>query len=84
MAYPREFDRVVGSELRRAARLRRSYRAMSEKLVNKLLEAVDDPELLDIIVREGDIDFPSKLVRALLHKSPSLLRTAGPLLRGFF
>jgi geranylgeranyl reductase family protein len=84
MAYPRAFDEVVGDELRRAARLRRSYRAMSEKMVNDLAAAVDDPELLRLIVLEGDIDFPSKLVKALLHKSPSLLKLAGPILKGFF
>jgi geranylgeranyl reductase family protein len=82
--YHKEFDREVGAELRRAARLRRSYRAMSDKMVNKLLEAVDDPELLRLVVLEGDIDFPSKLVRSLLQRSPSLLRLAGPLLKGFF
>ncbi len=83
-SYPRAFDREVGAELRRAARLRRSYRAMSDKMVNELLEAVDDPELLRLVVLEGDIDFPSKLVKALLQKSPSLLKLAGPVLKGFF
>jgi geranylgeranyl reductase family protein len=84
MAYPRTYDKEVGAELRRAARLRRSYRAMSDKMINRLLETVDDPELLALIVSEGDIDFPSKLVRALLQRSPSLLRLAGPLLKGLF
>ena len=83
-SYPRVFDREVGAELRRAARMRRSYRTMSDKMINDLLEAVDDPELLGLVVVEGDIDFPSKLVKALLHKSPSLLKLAGPILKGLF
>lgn len=84
MAYPRAFDREVGGELRKAARLRRSFRAMSDRMVDDLVAALDDPELLDVIVREGDIEFPSRLVTTLLRRSPKLLRLAGPLLRGFF
>jgi len=83
-AYPRAFDKEVGAELRKAARLRRSFRAMSDKMVNDLIEALDDPELMDTIVSEGDIEFPSRLVRSLLRKSPRLVRLAGPLFRGLF
>ncbi|NOQ53540.1 MAG: geranylgeranyl reductase family protein [Thermoplasmata archaeon] len=83
-AYPRAFDKEVGAELRKAARLRRSFRAMSDKMVNDLIEALDDPELMDLIVSQGDIEFPSRLVRALLRKSPRLVRLAGPLFRGLF
>jgi geranylgeranyl reductase family protein len=49
-----------------------------------LIEALDDPELINTIVTEGDIETPSRLVRALLRRSPRLVRLAGPLLRGFF
>ncbi len=83
-AYPKAFDKEIGAELRKAARLRRSFRAMSDKMVDDLIEALDDPELLDIIVSEGDIEFPSRLVRTLLRKSPRLVRLAGPLFRGLF
>ncbi len=83
-AYPRAFDKEVGAELRKAARLRRSFRAMSDKMVNDLIEALDDPELMNTIVSEGDIEFPSRLVRSLLRKSPRLVRLAGPLFRGLF
>jgi geranylgeranyl reductase family protein len=82
-AYPKAFNEVIGAELKRAARLRRSYAAMSDAMVDQLLEAVDDPELLALVVLVGDIDFPSKLVKALLQKSPSLLVLAGPVLKGF-
>ena len=84
MAYPKAFDQEVGAELAKAARLRRSFRAMSDRMVDDLIVTLDDPDLLEIIVQEGDIEFPSRLVRALLRKSPRLLRLAGPLLRGFF
>lgn len=83
-SYPKAFDREVGTELVKAARLRRSFRAMSDRMVDDLILALDDPELLDTIVSEGDIEFPSRLVRALLRRSPRLVRLAGPLLRGFF
>ena len=84
MAYPKAFDREVGAELRKAARLRRSFGVMSDRMVDDLIEALDDPELLDLIVTEGDIEFPSRLLRSLLRKSPRLVRIAGPLFRGFF
>ena len=84
MAYPRAFDAEVGVELARAARLRRSFRAMSDRMVDDLVVALDDPELVETIESEGDIEFPSRLVRTLLRRSPRLVRLAGPLLRGFF
>jgi digeranylgeranylglycerophospholipid reductase len=84
MSYTRAFDAEVGAELAKAARLRRSFRAMSDRMVDDLVLALDDPELVDTIVREGDIEFPSRLVRSLLRRSPRLVRLAGPLLRGFF
>ncbi|NIP34049.1 MAG: geranylgeranyl reductase family protein [Thermoplasmata archaeon] len=84
MSYPKAFDAEVGAELAKAARLRRSFRAMSDRMVDDLIVALDDPELLDTIVQEGDIEFPSRLVRSLLRRSPRLVRLAGPLLRGFF
>jgi flavin-dependent dehydrogenase len=83
-SYSKAFDNDVGAELRKAARLRRSFRTMSDKMVDDLIEALDDPELIDTIVTEGDIEAPSRLVRALLRRSPRLVRLAGPLLRGFF
>lgn len=84
MSYPGDFDEELGVELARAARLRRSFRAMSDRMVDDLIQAIDDPELLDTIVSEGDIEFPSRLVRSLLRRSPRLVRLAGPLFRGFF
>ncbi len=84
MAYPKAFDKEVGAELRKAARLRRSFGVMSDRMVDDLIEALDDPDLLDLIVTEGDIEFPSRLLRSLLRRSPRLVRIAGPLFRGFF
>jgi hypothetical protein len=48
------------------------------------LEILNDPAFKDLIVRHGDIDFPSKLAKVALRKSPKLLRLVGPAIKALF
>lgn len=73
----------IGKELRRAQILHRMMIAMKDKQIDLALEILNDPAFTELIVKHGDIDFPSKLARVALRKSPKLLRLAGPAIRGF-
>lgn len=79
--YQRSFMRDFGDELRRGADLRRAFRYLGDRDVNRLLDLLDRRELRDLIVRHGDIDFPSRLLYALLSKAPTLLLLARTLPR---
>jgi digeranylgeranylglycerophospholipid reductase len=73
----------IGSELRRAQFLHRMMIAMKDKQIDLAIEVLNDPDFKELIVKHGDIDFPSKLAKIALRKSPKLLRLAGPAIRGF-
>jgi hypothetical protein len=55
--------------------------AMKDKQVDLALEILNDETLKALIVEHGDIDFPSKLAKVALRKSPKLLRLAGPAIK---
>jgi digeranylgeranylglycerophospholipid reductase len=72
----------IGKELKRAQVLHRMMVAMKDRQIDLALDILNDPALKGLIVKHGDIDFPSKLARVALRKSPQLLRLAGPAIRG--
>lgn len=68
----------VGKELQIGYRLRRAFMHLKDKEIEALFTLMDDPEILRTINVLGDIDYPSKLARALLRKAPGLLRHTAP------
>jgi len=74
----------VGKELKHAQVLHRMMASMSDKQMDLALEILNDPAFKDLIVRHGDIDFPSKLAKVALRKSPKLLRLVGPAIKALF
>ena len=71
----------IGKELKHAQVLHRMMSAMSDKQIDLALKIMSDPALKALILRHGDIDYPSKLARAALRKSPQLLRLVGPAIK---
>jgi hypothetical protein len=55
-------------------RFRRIYRKLSDIQFDKYIEKFSNPKIVDIISEYGDIDYPSKLVRPLIKKIPTLLK----------
>ena len=72
-AYQKEWVNSVGKEIRNGMLLRKIYSNISEKDVEKVLSALKDKKLIEIIEKEGDIDHPSALARSLIKASPKLL-----------
>ena len=64
----------IGRELSLGLKFRRIYKNLTDKQMDKYIEKFQDPKITDIISKYGDIDYPSKLVKHLLKKTPSLLK----------
>jgi geranylgeranyl reductase family protein len=79
-AYERRWNADFGRELALGFRLFSLRQKMSPEEIDELIRTLDDPDILSIIVRYGDMDRPGLLVRKLLRK-PSLLRLTGPLVK---
>ena len=55
-------------------KFRRIYKNLTDKQMDKYIERFPDSKKTEIISKYGDIDYPSKLVKPLLKKIPSLLK----------
>jgi len=63
-----------GKELSRSRFFRKLISQVEDREVEEVVERFSDPELLDIINREGDIDHPLRLALLLIKKDPTLLK----------
>jgi geranylgeranyl reductase family protein len=66
----KDFDR----ELSMGMKFRSFYKRLSDKQFDKYIEFFQNPRVIDIINRYGDVDYPSKLLKPLLKKAPILLK----------
>ena len=79
-AYERRWKEDFGRELEIGWHLLRIRQQMTTEEVDAVLSALRDPEITEIIVRQGDMDRPAALARRLLT-NPRVIRAAGILLR---
>lgn len=54
----------------------------AKSLIEEGFDLLDDHELIDYIVKHGDIDYPFKLGKRILTKMPRFFRFVGPFLKG--
>jgi len=71
--YERRWHAELGDEFRRAQYLRRLFLRLSDRDLERIVEALQATGLTGSIVAFGDIDFPSNVARAVLRQSPTLL-----------
>ena len=81
--YQKRWMRDIGEELRKDYQIHKAFTHLSDVQLEELFRLLDNPELLDLFVHEGDIDFPSKAAFKALRMEPRLLKFAGPALRAF-
>jgi len=72
--YHKLWSADIGRELYLGMRFRKIYKNLTDKQIDKYIEKFQNPKITEIISKYGDIDFPSKLVKPLLKKIPSLLK----------
>lgn len=68
------WSKKIGRELSLGMRFRAIFRNLQDKQLDKYIERLNEKEVINIICKHGDIDFPSNLVIPLLKKKPSLLK----------
>jgi len=72
--YNKNWASDIGMELKMGMKFRNIFKNLSDKQMDKYILKFSDPKIRDIITEYGDIDHPTKLVKPLLKKSPSLLK----------
>ena len=63
-----------GKELSRSRFFRKIIREVEDAEIEDVIERFSDPDLLEIINKEGDIDHPLRLALLLIRKDTSLLK----------
>jgi len=76
--YHKQWQNDLGRELGIGMRFRALFTRLSDKELDKYIEKLNTPKLIDVINTYGDIDYPSKLIFPLMKKAPSLLKLALP------
>jgi geranylgeranyl reductase family protein len=64
----------IGKELSLGMKFRKIYKKLTDKQMDKYLKRFQNPKITETISKYGDIDYPSKLIKPLLKKTPSLLK----------
>ena len=70
--YDRLWRAKIGRELTIGKRINEWMANLGDSRIDRLIEVMDDDELLDLITRYGDMDHPSVVVRKLLMNRKSM------------
>jgi geranylgeranyl reductase family protein len=72
--YHRTWTADIGRELNFGMKFRKIFNHFTDKHFDKYIEKFQNQKIKEIISKYGDIDYPSKLIKPLLKKTPTLLR----------
>jgi digeranylgeranylglycerophospholipid reductase len=79
--YHRAWTKSIGKELRKDLAIHESFAKLTDAQFEELFDIFDNSQMLALIERKGDIDFPSKVGWALIKEDPRLLKYVGRALR---
>lgn len=79
--YQRLCTREIGNELYFGMKLRTIFKNLTDKRLDKFIDRFNDPKIIEVINKFGDIDYPSKLAKQLIKKSPTLLKLIPKLIK---
>ncbi len=80
-AYESCWKSIIGKELKRALYLHKIYRKMRDEDFNRIIKNLNDPEIIEVINKYGDIDYPSRVVWRVIRKKPFILKNLGIVIR---
>ncbi len=83
-SYQRAWMGELGKELKHGMRLYKVFMHLRDDQLEEGFRLLSDPEIVDIISKRGDIDYPSNITKTLFKRVPQLLKFAKPYLRSFF
>ena len=64
----------IGLELFLGMRFRKIFKNITDNQINKYVKKFQTPKITELITKYGDIDYPSRLLKPLLKKTPTLIR----------
>jgi len=79
--YHRAWTKSIGKELRKDLAIHESFARLTDAQFEELFDIFDSPEMIRLIEKRGNIDFPSKVGWALIREDPRLLKYVGKALR---
>ena len=79
--YHKAWTKSIGKELRKDLAIHESFSRLTDEQFEELFDIFDNPQMLELIERKGDIDFPSRVGWALIKEEPRLLKYVGKALR---
>lgn len=82
--YQKRFAKEIGKELKIDMRIHKVFASLSDKQFEEIIDILDNEELLEMISKVGDIDYPSKVGWALLKKEPRVLKFVGTAFKSLF
>jgi len=82
-SYEMLWKKDMGAMLEAGYRFFRLREQLAPGDIDRIIRALNDPEIIDTIIRYGDMDQPGILIRKLVLK-PAVIRSLGPLVRSGF
>jgi flavin-dependent dehydrogenase len=79
--YQKLWTAEIGKEINKGMQFRKIFQRLTDKQIDKYLTLLQEPKILNIITRYGDIDYPTKLIKPLITKVPSLIRLLPHIIR---
>jgi geranylgeranyl reductase family protein len=67
--YQKFCQKDIIPELRKGMKFRAIYKSLSDKKMDKYIDKLQNPKIIETINEYGDIDYPSKLVKPLIKKT---------------
>lgn len=74
--YQKLLIREVGKELKRAWKLRKTFMHLPDEEIDQLFSLLAKPEIMKVINKSGDIDYPGKIALEIIRSSPGALKYA--------
>jgi len=71
------WKRSIGKELSKALYIHNFYRKIRDEDFNNIVNTLNRPDMIELINKYGDIDYPSKVIWQLFKKNPKLLKYMG-------
>jgi digeranylgeranylglycerophospholipid reductase len=72
--YHKIWSTDIGKELNLGMKFRKIFKHFTDRHFDKYIEKFQNQKIGEIINKYGDIDYPSKLIKPMIKKTPSLLR----------
>ncbi len=82
--YHQRWTDSVGKEIKSGLRLRKAFLSLGDRDMDVIVEKLGSKDIIDTIVKEGDIDYPWKAAFSIIKRSPSLLKYMPRMIRGMF